>query len=79
MLLRRLNPNHSPSFLNFEHDLPRSILDLGCGPGLWATEAATFWPNSFVIGLDIVSPSRLNGDEVTPPNLQWRQGNLCVP
>lgn len=75
-LLRRLNPNHSPSFLNFDQDQPRSILDLGCGLGLWAMEAAAFWQNSFVIGFDIVHPTRLNSDAAIPPNLQWRQGNF---
>ncbi|KIM70068.1 hypothetical protein SCLCIDRAFT_101937 [Scleroderma citrinum Foug A] len=75
-LLRRLNPNHSPSFLDFEQDQPRGILDLGCGLGLWAMEAAAFWPNSFVIGFDIVHPARLNSDAAIPPNLQWKQGNF---
>ncbi|KAL4070492.1 hypothetical protein J3A83DRAFT_4093894 [Scleroderma citrinum] len=76
MLLRRLNPNQSPSFLAFEQDHPRSILDLGCGPGLWAMEAAAFWPNALVIGFDLVHPARLNSDATIPTNLQWRQGNF---
>ncbi|KAG6331961.1 hypothetical protein ID866_7124 [Astraeus odoratus] len=76
ILLRRLNPNASPSFLTFEQGAPNSVLDLGCGAGRWAMEAATAWPSALVIGFDLMHPSRLNGDTPTPMNLQWRQGNF---
>lgn len=33
------------SMLPFE-DPPESVLDLGCGSGLWAIEAAKAWPVS---------------------------------
>ncbi|KAI0661765.1 hypothetical protein C8Q70DRAFT_967350 [Cubamyces menziesii] len=32
---------------------PARVLDLGCGTGLWAIEAAKFWPKSTVVGFDI--------------------------
>ncbi|KAK2463439.1 hypothetical protein APHAL10511_004525 [Amanita phalloides] len=33
---------------------PTSILDLGCGSGYWTIEAARRWPNSFVVGYDML-------------------------
>ncbi|KAH7886203.1 hypothetical protein F5I97DRAFT_1878339 [Phlebopus sp. FC_14] len=74
-LLRHLNPN-SPSFQNFGEGFPASILDLGCGPGTWAVDAATFWKSSRVIGLDIIHPSRLRGGADQPSNVEWMQGNF---
>lgn len=76
LLLRRLNHNHSPSFHDFAHAVPKSILDLGCGPGGWAVEAAEFWPSSQVIGFDLLDPARLRGGAESPSNVQWKQGNL---
>lgn len=32
---------------------PESVLDLGCGTGLWCVEAAKQWPSSEFVGLDI--------------------------
>ncbi|KIK63000.1 hypothetical protein GYMLUDRAFT_242078 [Collybiopsis luxurians FD-317 M1] len=32
---------------------PEMVLDLGCGSGLWAIEAAEQWPNSIIIGMDV--------------------------
>lgn len=76
MLLRRLNPDPSPSFLKFDKEGPKSILDLGCGSGEWAIAAATYWGSARVIGFDLVHPSRLGGDVKLPENLQWKQGNF---
>lgn len=76
MLLRRLNADSSPSFLKFDKEGPKSILDLGCGSGEWAIAAATHWGSASVIGLDLVDPSRLGSDVKPPGNLQWKQGNF---
>ncbi|KAG8219421.1 hypothetical protein J3R82DRAFT_344 [Butyriboletus roseoflavus] len=76
ILLRRLSLNHSPSFHDFTQTLPRSILDLGCGSGGWAVEAAEFWPSSQVIGFDLLDPARLRGGAESPSNVQWKQGNF---
>ncbi|KAF8559941.1 hypothetical protein OG21DRAFT_1401507 [Imleria badia] len=76
ILLRRLNHNHSPSFHDFTHTPPRTILDLGCGSGGWAVKAAEFWPSSQVIGFDLVDPARLRGGAEAPCNVQWKQGNF---
>lgn len=75
-LLRRLNPDPSPSFLKFDKESPKSILDLGCGSGQWAIEAATYWESARVIGFDLVDPSRLGADVTLPGNLVWKQGNF---
>ncbi|KAH9846682.1 hypothetical protein C2E23DRAFT_851900 [Lenzites betulinus] len=32
---------------------PRKVLDLGCGTGAWVLEAAKYWPECHVVGLDI--------------------------
>ncbi|KAJ7928936.1 hypothetical protein B0H13DRAFT_2544936 [Mycena leptocephala] len=32
---------------------PNVVLDLGCGSGYWAMEAAKQWPNALVIGFDL--------------------------
>ncbi|KAI8980216.1 hypothetical protein BD414DRAFT_493967 [Trametes punicea] len=33
---------------------PTRVLDLGCGTGLWAIEAAKFWPNCTIVGFDLL-------------------------
>jgi SAM-dependent methyltransferase len=76
ILLRRLNHNHSPSFHDFAHAPPKTILDLGCGSGGWAVEAAEFWPSSQVIGFDLLDPARLRSGAEAPSNVQWKQGNF---
>ncbi|KAI5831320.1 hypothetical protein K523DRAFT_371508 [Schizophyllum commune Tattone D] len=34
---------------------PRAVLDLGCGEGWWAMNAAQDWPNTHFVGLDITN------------------------
>ncbi|EEB95080.1 hypothetical protein MPER_06008 [Moniliophthora perniciosa FA553] len=53
ILLRRINPNGSPSFYDYAGNKerpPTSVLDLACGQGHWALQAATQWPNAQVVG-----------------------------
>ncbi|KAI4518717.1 hypothetical protein K525DRAFT_250178 [Schizophyllum commune Loenen D] len=64
------------------HPPPSTVLDLGCGGGLWALEAAKQWPNSTVIGFDIkdIQP-RLNKyidprQENFWQRVTWVHGNL---
>ncbi|KAF9225348.1 hypothetical protein BS17DRAFT_700627 [Gyrodon lividus] len=76
ILLRRLNRNQSPSFHDPGQHTPRTILDLGCGAGEWAVEAANYWPSSQVIGFDLVDPTGLRGPAQVPSNVQWKQGNF---
>ncbi|KAJ6576596.1 hypothetical protein DFH09DRAFT_1149810 [Mycena vulgaris] len=43
---------------------PRAVLDLGCGGGYWAMEAAKQWPNAQIIGFDLkeIQPELLQFD-----------------
>ncbi|KAG6868568.1 hypothetical protein C0993_001015 [Termitomyces sp. T159_Od127] len=54
LLLRRLNPLKNPSFYDFTGEEPISVLDLGCGAGHWLLEAASYWKQAIVSGVDIV-------------------------
>ncbi|CDO70648.1 hypothetical protein BN946_scf184756.g15 [Trametes cinnabarina] len=49
MLFRHMS--HGVTMHEFERP-PDSVLDLGCGTGLWAIEAAKFWPHCRVVGFD---------------------------
>ncbi|GAB7322556.1 hypothetical protein MBLNU13_g03475t1 [Cladosporium sp. NU13] len=46
---------------------PYSILDLGCGTGIWASDMARRYPDAEIVGLDIVG-----GQPVEGRNLTWR-------
>ncbi|KAI9061307.1 hypothetical protein FKP32DRAFT_1576259 [Trametes sanguinea] len=49
MLFRHLS--HGVTMHEFERP-PDTVLDLGCGTGLWAIEVAKFWPHCRVVGFD---------------------------
>ncbi|KAH8119983.1 hypothetical protein DFH11DRAFT_1499327 [Phellopilus nigrolimitatus] len=77
LLLRRLNSTGMPSFHEYIVP-PRSVLDLGCGQGLWAQEAASVWAEmgTKVVGYDLVD---LIGEKPKSlPNLSWRRGNFVA-
>ncbi|KAJ8521927.1 hypothetical protein ONZ45_g1449 [Pleurotus djamor] len=63
----------------FEHP-PSNVLDLGCGGGYWAVEAARQWPNSTIIGYDLsdIQPklSRLPSHHDLARRVKWVHGNL---
>ncbi|KAJ3857257.1 hypothetical protein EV368DRAFT_30559 [Lentinula lateritia] len=79
MLLRRLNPNGTPSFYDYvknKKPIPSSILDLGCGEGHWIIDAHSSWPEARIVGFDLV-------DVILPEvrhneRLHFVRGNLCV-
>ncbi|KAF9486494.1 hypothetical protein BDN70DRAFT_16626 [Pholiota conissans] len=52
-LLLRL-ANNQPSFHDFGKRPPTTVLDLGCGEGNWAVNAASYWKDTEIVGLDIV-------------------------
>ncbi|KAG7099793.1 hypothetical protein E1B28_001605 [Marasmius oreades] len=57
LLLRRINPNGSPSFHDYTmigETIPRCALDLACGQGHWVLQAAVQWPNTKIVGFDLV-------------------------
>lgn len=57
---------------------PSTILDLGCGRGLWAIEAARQWHGSTVVGFDIASvqPPLNVLEKSTSSRLKWVHGNI---
>ncbi|KAF8440421.1 hypothetical protein L210DRAFT_3479880 [Boletus edulis BED1] len=57
---------------------PATILDLGCGRGLWAIEAGRQWQGSTVVGFDVqsVQPKLSILDKNLARRLKWVHGNL---
>lgn len=53
----------------------RTILDVGCGTGLWARERAREFPEAKITGIDIESHLP---DMPLPPNFQFIQGNILA-
>lgn len=72
MLLKRLNDTGGPSFHDYGYLAPQTVLDLGCGQGIWAVEAAMAWPLAKVVGFDLVEVEK---DSEAPDNLTWKRGN----
>lgn len=55
---------------------PQHVLDLGCGQGLWAKEAAGAWAEhgTQVVGFDLVD--LIDKSAETSEAISWRRGNL---
>ncbi|KAJ7275771.1 S-adenosyl-L-methionine-dependent methyltransferase [Mycena rebaudengoi] len=51
---------------------PRKILDLGCGTGAWAIQAAMQFPDAEVLAVDIVPLP----DRALPPNVRFERVDL---
>ena len=80
--LRKLMPPGSPTFFEYTQP-PIDILDIGCGRGYWAAEAATTWKhkNAYVTAFDIVDLGRPLRQSLEPDisaHILWVQGNLYV-
>ncbi|KAI9598961.1 S-adenosyl-L-methionine-dependent methyltransferase [Syncephalis fuscata] len=61
---------------NYHGDLPcqlHRILDIGSGSGIWIQEMSMEFPDSEVIGCDIVD---LTGGDALPKNCRWVEGNV---
>lgn len=52
--------------------VPKSILDIGCGPGNSTNQLLTFFPNSDILGIDS-SDNMLNKASKTYPNLNFKK------
>ena len=79
-LLNLLNDNGTPTFYDYNKSVagcpPQTVLDLGCGEGVWAIQAANHWKNTQITGLDIVN--LVDRHQVLPPNVSFKKGNLYV-
>ncbi|KIY73518.1 hypothetical protein CYLTODRAFT_218084 [Cylindrobasidium torrendii FP15055 ss-10] len=76
LLLRRFYPPNSPLFFPVSKD-PLDVLDMGCGEGNWLRYAASFWPSTNFIGVDIV-------DTMTPhitgtTKMRFQLGDVTKP
>ncbi|KAG9296733.1 hypothetical protein G9A89_001365 [Geosiphon pyriformis] len=49
------------------------VLDMGCGPGAWVCEMATYYPQTKFIGIDILD---VFPKEIKPANATFQIGNL---
>lgn len=56
---------------------PRTMLDVGCGTGLWCKEMAAQFPNASLIGLDFDIERLKNRSR--PRNVQWQEVNALDP
>ncbi|KAK0198768.1 hypothetical protein F5146DRAFT_1020917 [Armillaria mellea] len=75
-LLQRLQPKNSPSFRDYGNAPPRSVIDLGCGPGFWIMEAAPAWKHTRFVGFDLVDV--LQRDFQKTENVQFVRGNFVA-
>ncbi|KNZ76375.1 hypothetical protein J132_10654 [Termitomyces sp. J132] len=76
LLLRRLNPLQNPSFHDFTGEEPITVLDLGCGSGRWLMEAANYWKQAIITGVDMVDilvPEARNHHQI-----DFIQGNFLI-
>ncbi|KAF8590187.1 S-adenosyl-L-methionine-dependent methyltransferase [Ramaria rubella] len=60
------------SFAPIEGMAPKRILEMGCGTGAWAIQAAQAFPNAEVVAVDIAPLP----DRPLPPNLKFHTLNL---
>ncbi|KAJ7110323.1 hypothetical protein C8R43DRAFT_904362 [Mycena crocata] len=75
-LMRCLVPPGSPAYKPFGGRPPATVLDLGCGEGVWLADAARIWRGSQFIGLDLVDillPALTDG---SIPNVRLVRGDF---
>ncbi|KAI0684767.1 hypothetical protein BC835DRAFT_1292249 [Cytidiella melzeri] len=80
-LLHYLTPPGSVTFHNFGDNPPRDVLDLGCGEGYWAAEAATVWKAAGTVVtafdiLDLGRPLRKTLDSEIAQRVIWVKDNF---
>jgi trans-aconitate 2-methyltransferase len=57
-------------------DEPRTVIDLGCGPGNSTAELHQRWPAATIVGLDN-SPEMITAARVAHPDRQWQLGDIA--
>jgi trans-aconitate 2-methyltransferase len=58
-------------------DAPRSVVDLGCGPGQLTATLADRWPTARVLGIDSSAEMIDAAQEHAGPRLEFRRQDLC--
>ena len=51
--------------------IPKRVLDLGCGTGIWARQFAAAYPSTQVFGVDFLPPNERFIDNDPPRNCTW--------
>ncbi|KAF9494413.1 hypothetical protein BDN71DRAFT_989529 [Pleurotus eryngii] len=83
-LLQRLAPRGSPCFHDYGRHPPVHVLDLGCGTGTWALEAASHWKahGTRITGFDLVDVARDEWGRArnvnATQNLRFVRGNFLT-
>ncbi|KAJ6541865.1 hypothetical protein B0H19DRAFT_1268807 [Mycena capillaripes] len=75
-LMRRLAPVGSPTFHAYKENPPASVLDLGCGAGLWLLDAARTWRTTRFVGLDLVDVAVEALTDGSTPNVRLIRGDF---
>jgi trans-aconitate 2-methyltransferase len=57
-------------------DSPRTVIDLGCGPGNSTAQLHQRWPTATVVGLDD-SPEMIAAARAAHPDRRWRLGDIA--
>ncbi|KAJ7650944.1 hypothetical protein FB45DRAFT_28166 [Roridomyces roridus] len=70
--------NRSPSFHNYSTRPPHYVLDLGCGAGHWALDAAVAWRDggTQIIGFDMVDTTKALWGQRRMHNVKFVKGNF---
>ncbi|KAJ7640958.1 hypothetical protein FB45DRAFT_738323 [Roridomyces roridus] len=76
-LLRRLAPDGSPVFYTSAQP-PASVLDLGCGAGIWLLDAARTWRATQFIGFDLVDVAAPALTDGSIPNVRVVRGDFLL-
>ncbi|KAJ7606832.1 hypothetical protein FB45DRAFT_949243 [Roridomyces roridus] len=76
-LLRRLAPDGSPVFYTSAQP-PASVLDLGCGAGIWLLDAARTWRATQFIGFDLVDVAAPALTDGSIPNVRIVRGDFLL-
>ncbi|EKM61419.1 uncharacterized protein PHACADRAFT_248001 [Phanerochaete carnosa HHB-10118-sp] len=66
------------TFTEYKENTPKRCLDLGCGTGSWAVDAAKLWKDCTFVGFDLVD-IQFNLEYVEPSvakRIQWMHGNF---
>ncbi|CAK5280404.1 unnamed protein product [Mycena citricolor] len=74
-LLRRLLPSGSPTFYLYSTP-PSSVLDLGCGQGMWLNDAARLWRSTNFFGFDLVDVTIPAITDGSLPNVRFVRGDF---